>query len=105
MSRPRLCDVHQPDAAFAALAVEAAQQGRTDEAERLTRLAERFGRLKLKLRPGELQRLSRLRALERRLELMEHRLDPLMAFLETGFAAKLDEAAAASAARGPDAAP
>ena len=89
--RRRICEAHQPDAAFAALAVEAAQAGDQDEAERLTRMAHRFGRLKLKLEPGELQRLSRLRAVERRLEALELRLEPLIEFLETVFEAKLAE--------------
>ena len=86
MPRRRL-DLHQPDAAFAAMSVEAAQHGDLDEAERLARIADRYGRLKLKLEPGELQRLSRLRALERRVEVLEPRLERLIEMSEASFAA------------------
>lgn len=92
MPRRRL-DLHQPDAAFAALSVEAAQHGDLDEAERLARIADRYGRLKLKLEPGELQRLSRLRALERRLDVLEHRLEPLLQMFEADFEAEVAAAA------------
>ena len=85
MPRRRL-DLHQPDAAFAAMSVEAAQHGDLEEAERLARIADRYGRLKLKLEPGELQRLSRIRALERRVEILELRLEPLLQMFEAEFA-------------------
>ena len=93
MPRRRL-DLHQPDAAFAAMSVEAAQHGDLDEAERLARIADRYGRLKLKLEPGELQRLSRIRALERRVQVLEHRLEPLIEMFEAQFEAELAAAAA-----------
>ena len=87
MPRRRL-DLHQPDAAFAAMSVEAAHHGDLDEAERLARIADRYGRLKLKLEPGELQRLSRIRALERRVEILELRLEPLLQMFEAHFEAE-----------------
>ena len=87
MPRRRL-DLHQPDAAFAAMSVEAAQHGDLDDAERLARIADRYGRLKLKLEPGELQRLSRIRALERRVEVLELRLEPLLQMFEADYAAE-----------------
>ena len=87
----------QPDAAFAALAVDAAQAGDQPRAERLARTAERFGRLRLALPKGELHRLGRVRYLERRLDRLELKLRPLLAFLEDA----LDAEAAALAAPRP----
>ena len=97
MPRTRLADLHRPDAAFAALAVQAAQAGDNDEAERLARIADRFGRLQLKLPEGELQRLSRLRNLQRRLELLELRLAPIFEFMEAMWTERRDTAVAAAA--------
>jgi hypothetical protein len=84
---------HEPAAAFARMAVDAGQEGDLTEAERLARLAERFARLRLKLEPGELAGLGRMRRQEVRIDrlafLVDIMIDTLGPFLD---AARLAEA-------------
>jgi hypothetical protein len=80
--RDRSPDFNHPDAAMAALALDAAQHGEIELSERLARMAERLGRLKHKLEPGELQRLSRIRALERRMDEIELKFGVLLRLVE-----------------------
>ena len=82
----RLPVPHEPAAAFARMAVDAAHEGDHDEAERLARLAERFAKLRLKLEPGELAGLGRMRRQEIRIDrlcyLMDIVVDALDPFLD-----------------------
>ena len=68
----------EPAAAFARMAVEAAMEGGHDEAERLARIAERFARLRLKLEPGELAGLGRMRRQEIRIDRLAYLVDVMI---------------------------
>ena len=78
----RLPVPHEPAAALARLAVDAAQEGQHDEAERLARLAERFARLRLKLEPGELAGLGRMRRQEIRIDRLAYLMDMVIEVLD-----------------------
>ena len=83
----------EPAAAFARMAVDAAQDGETAEAERLARIAERFARLRLKLEPGELAGLGRIRRQEVRIDRLAFLVDIMADVLEPFLdAARLAEA-------------
>ena len=75
---PDLPDRHEPAAAFARFAVDAAQEGDLATAERLARLADRFAKLRLKLEPAELTRLGRMRRLEVRLDQLDFQMQMMI---------------------------